>query len=242
MPADSGTSLSCTQARCRVRAVGQERGLSPFLRGRRSAGSARRADGVLLSMRACSSPPSSPSPSPPPPGASPASPCRRTTRPAGSCPPASPRPAPACTAHRPTSRPARSTTASASSSSAATARRSRPGAGNDILLSIGGWNGEDAPRSKRPVLAYGNVFEQHGYQLTRAAPRGSPAAATAMASSSPGSTRSCSSTSGRDDQIRIDDLVDPALGRTSATATSRPRRPSTRPPAASRPSRRRRPG
>ncbi len=40
----------------------------------------------------------------------------------------------------------------------------RTGAGNDILLSIGGWNGEDAPRSKRPVLGYGDVFEQRGYR------------------------------------------------------------------------------
>ncbi len=40
----------------------------------------------------------------------------------------------------------------------------RTGAGNDILLYIGGYNGEDASRSKRPVLAYGDVFERRGYR------------------------------------------------------------------------------
>ena len=40
----------------------------------------------------------------------------------------------------------------------------RTGAGNDILLFIGGYNGEDVPRSKRPVLAYGDVFEKRGFR------------------------------------------------------------------------------
>jgi hypothetical protein len=39
----------------------------------------------------------------------------------------------------------------------------RVGAGNDVLLYIGGWRGEDQPRDARPVLAYGERFERHGY-------------------------------------------------------------------------------
>ena len=38
------------------------------------------------------------------------------------------------------------------------------GGGSDLLNSIGGYNGEDVPRSKRPVLAYGDVFEKRGYR------------------------------------------------------------------------------
>ena len=39
----------------------------------------------------------------------------------------------------------------------------RVGAGNDLLLSIGGWNGEQQPRDPRPVLRYGKRFERRGY-------------------------------------------------------------------------------
>jgi hypothetical protein len=38
------------------------------------------------------------------------------------------------------------------------------GGGSDLLNYIGGYNGEGVARSKRPVLAYGEVFEKRGYR------------------------------------------------------------------------------
>ena len=47
-----------------------------------------------------------------------------------------------------------------------TGKAKRAGAGNDLLLAIGGWEGEDAPRSPRPVLGYRERFERRGYTCT----------------------------------------------------------------------------
>jgi hypothetical protein len=42
----------------------------------------------------------------------------------------------------------------------------RVGAGNDLLLYIGGYTDDDTPRAPRPVLAYGERFERRGYTCT----------------------------------------------------------------------------